>query len=36
MFQLAFDNGYYDHAHFIHDFKSFTELSPKDFFIDFK
>ena len=36
MFQLAFDNGYYDHAHFIHDFKSFTGLSPKDFFIDFK
>jgi len=36
MFQLAFDNGYYDHAHFIHDFKSFTGLTPKDFFIDFK
>jgi len=36
MFQLAFDNGYYDHAHFIHDFKSFTGLSPKEFFIDFK
>ncbi len=35
MFQLAFDNGYYDHAHFIHDFKSFTGLSPKEFFIDF-
>ncbi len=36
MFQLAIDNGYYDHAHFIHDFKSFTGLSPKEFFIDFK
>ena len=36
MFQLAFDNGYYDHAHFIHDFKNFTGLSPKEFFIDFK
>lgn len=36
MFQLAFDNGYCDHAHFIHDFKSFTGLSPKEFFIDFK
>jgi AraC-like DNA-binding protein len=36
MMQLAFDNGYYDHAHFIHDFKSFTGLSPKEFFIDFK
>ena len=36
MFQLAFDNGYYDHAHFIHDFKSYTGLSPKEFFIDFK
>ena len=36
MFELTFDNGYYDHAHFIHDFKSFTGLSPKEFFIDFK
>jgi len=36
MFQLAIDNGYYDHAHFIHDFKRFTGLSPKEFFIDFK
>jgi len=36
MFQLAFDNGYYDQSHFIHDFKSYTGLSPKEFFIDFK
>lgn len=36
MSQLAFDNGYYDHAHFIHDFKSITGVSPKEFFIDFK
>ena len=36
MFQLAFDNGYYDQSHFIHDFKSFTGLSPKEFFIDLK
>lgn len=36
MVQLAFDNGYYDHSHFIHDFKSFTGLSPKEFFIDLK
>jgi AraC-like DNA-binding protein len=32
MSQLAFDNGYYDQSHFIHDFKSLTGLSPKDFF----
>ncbi len=30
--QLAFDNGYYDQSHFIHDFKSLTGLSPKAFF----
>lgn len=36
MFQLAIDNGYYDQSHFIHDFKGFTGLSPKEFFIDFK
>jgi AraC-like DNA-binding protein len=33
MFQLAFDNGYYDQSHFIHDFKSLTELTPRAFFI---
>ena len=32
MSQLAFDNGYYDQSHFIHDFKSLTELTPKAFF----
>lgn len=29
---LAFDCGYYDQAHFIHDFKTITDLSPKEFF----
>ncbi|NLM68273.1 MAG: AraC family transcriptional regulator [Enterococcus sp.] len=32
MFQLAFDNGYYDQSHFIHDFKGLTGLTPKAFF----
>ena len=32
MFQLAFDNGYYDQSHFIHDFKSLTGFTPKAFF----
>jgi len=32
MSQLAYDNGYYDHSHFIHDFKSLTGLTPKAFF----
>ncbi len=32
MSQLAFDNGYYDQSHFIHDFKSLTGLTPKAFF----
>lgn len=30
--QIAFDNGYYDQSHFIHDFKSLTGLAPKAFF----
>jgi AraC-like DNA-binding protein len=34
--QIAFDNGYYDQSHFIHDFKSLTGLTPKAFFIDKK
>jgi len=32
MTQLAFDNGYYDQSHFIHDIKSLTGLTPKAFF----
>ena len=34
MYQLAFDNGYYDQSHFIHDFKNLTGLLPRDFFHD--
>ncbi|MFW5700934.1 MAG: DUF6597 domain-containing transcriptional factor [Cyclobacteriaceae bacterium] len=36
MFQLAYDNGYYDQPHFIHDFKSLTGLTPKAFFNTWK
>jgi AraC-like DNA-binding protein len=32
MYQLAFENGYYDQSHFIHDFKSLTDLTPRNFF----
>jgi AraC-like DNA-binding protein len=32
MSQIAFDNGYYDQSHFIHDFKSLTGITPKAFF----
>jgi AraC-like DNA-binding protein len=30
--QIAYENGYYDQAHFIKDFKSFSGYTPKDYF----
>jgi AraC-like DNA-binding protein len=31
---VAYENGYFDQAHFIKDFKDFTGLSPKDFYAE--
>ena len=31
---LAYENEYFDQAHFIKEFKEFTGLTPKDFFGD--
>lgn len=32
--ELAYENGYYDQAHFSNDFKTMTGLTPKQFFDD--
>ena len=32
--EIAYENGYYDQAHFIKDFREFTGISPKSFFAD--
>jgi len=30
--QIAYEHGYYDQSHFIHDFQKFSGFSPKDYF----
>jgi AraC-like DNA-binding protein len=32
LYQLAFESGYFDQAHFVHDFKNLTGTTPSDFF----
>jgi AraC-like DNA-binding protein len=32
LMQVVFDSGYFDQAHFIKEFKLFTELPPTDYF----
>ncbi|MCP4131022.1 MAG: AraC family transcriptional regulator [bacterium] len=36
LIDLAYDRGYYDQAHFIHDFKTYTGESPKQFMLQYK
>ena len=30
------DGGYFDHAHFIHDFRDFSGINPSKYLADFK
>ncbi|MCY1561266.1 hypothetical protein D9M68_984990 [compost metagenome] len=32
--EVAYENDFYDQAHFINDFKEFTGMSPKEFYAD--
>lgn len=31
----AYNNGYFDQSHFIHDFKSYTGYTPKEFSVKY-